>query len=111
MSAVHRDWLNSQAHPTPIRKLPASATAPATCPWRHNTHSLARDEVRVVLGGEAGAEFDTVRRFARTEGEAFRTPEWRDPISGPYSNPNPIAEALRWAVVVVIALAMVGATL
>ena len=54
---------------------------------------------------------DTTRRFARTEGEAFRTASWRNPIEGPYHRPRWLLEAVRWALVFVIALALVGAQL
>ena len=54
---------------------------------------------------------DTTRRFARTEGEAFRTASWRNPIEGPYHRPRWLLEAVRWALVVLAALAMVGAQL
>ena len=54
---------------------------------------------------------DTTRRFPRTEGEAFRTASWRNPIEGPYHRPRRLLEAVRWALVFVIALALVGAQL
>ena len=54
---------------------------------------------------------DTTRRFPRTEGEAFRTASWRNPIEGPYHRPRWLLEAVRWALVVLAALAMVGAQL
>ena len=54
---------------------------------------------------------DTTRRFPRTEGEAFRTASWRNPIEGPYYGRALWRRALGWALVCVIALAMVGAQL
>ena len=54
---------------------------------------------------------DGGRRFPRTEGEAFRTVSWRNPIEGPYHRPRWLLEAVRWALVVLAALAMVGAQL
>ena len=54
---------------------------------------------------------DTTRRFPRTEGEAFRTASWRNPIEGPYHRPRGLLEAVRWALVVLAALAMAGAQL
>ena len=48
---------------------------------------------------------------SRTEGEAFRTASWRNPIEGPYHRPRWLLEAVRWALVVLAALAMVGAQL
>lgn len=52
---------------------------------------------------------DTTRRFPRTEGEAFRTASWRNPVEGPHYGRALWRDALRWALVVVIALAMAGA--
>ena len=54
---------------------------------------------------------DTTRRFPRTEGEAVRSASWRNPIEGPYHRPRGLLEAVRWALVVLAALAMVGAQL
>ncbi len=54
---------------------------------------------------------DTTRRFPRTEGEAFRTASWRNPVEGPYHRPRWLFEVLRWALVMLAALAMVGAQL
>ncbi len=48
---------------------------------------------------------------SRDEGEAFRTASWRNPIEGPYHRPRWLLEAVRWALVFVIALALVGAQL
>ena len=41
----------------------------------------------------------------------FRTASWRNPIEGPYHRPRRLLEAVRWALVFVIALALVGAQL
>ena len=54
---------------------------------------------------------DGGRRFPRTEGEAFRTASWRNPLEGPYHRPRWLLEAVRWALVVLAALALVGAQL
>ena len=54
---------------------------------------------------------DGGRRFPRTEGEAFRTASWRNPVEGPYYGRALWRQALGWALVCVIALAMVGAQL
>ncbi len=54
---------------------------------------------------------DTTRRFPRTEGEAFRTASWRNPFEGPYHREATWRDLLRWIVVVLLALLMIGVQL
>lgn len=56
----------------------------------------------------AAAVNDTTRRFPRTEGEAFRTASWRNPVEGPYHPPSRWLVALQWVAVVLLALLLVG---
>lgn len=58
------------------------------------------------------AELDTTtRHYARGVDEAFRTPTWRSGFDGPYHGTRHLRAPVRWIVVVLIALALVGVQL
>ena len=54
---------------------------------------------------------DTTRRFPRTEGEAFRTASWRNPVEGPYHRESVWRDLLGWVAVVALGLILVGVQL
>ena len=54
---------------------------------------------------------DTTRCFPRTEGEAFRTASWRNPVEGPYHRESVWRDLLGWVAVVALGLILVGAQL
>ena len=96
MNAVHTEWKAAQA---------------AAC--RHDTQALPPGRVVSDSHNSDGssAHHGSTRHWPRTADEAFRTPRWRDPLDGPYRPPNHLLDAVKWLVVVVIALAMVGLAL
>ena len=53
----------------------------------------------------------TERHWPRAFDEAFRTPAWRDPISGPFVRPSPIRVALELAAATLLGLILVGVIL
>ena len=116
MSAVHREFVESQAAP------PAPAARRAChqlgvcsgrfgpgCTCRHDTRRLPPDGFHAEAGQVEGD--DVTRRWPRTFDEAFKTPEWRNPVDGPYERPRLGADIVRWCVVVVVAVLLIGATL
>jgi hypothetical protein len=54
---------------------------------------------------------DTTRRYPRTEGEAFRTASWRNPVEGPYHAAHPWRHAVGWVLVLLAALTLAGVQL
>lgn len=101
MSAVHREWLDSQA------------TAPAASAQ----HAQHLDASRLPAGschhvpGLVEDVNPTERRWPRTVDEAFRTPAWRNAVSGPWDRPSPIRVALELFAAALVGLALVGVML
>lgn len=98
MNALHQQWKADQARPRP---------------HRHDTARLPVGGFYSVPGHVGDEPSNSTRRWPRTIDEAFRTPEWREPLHGPYRAPSALGDALWWLAVIAIALvlAAVGAAL
>jgi hypothetical protein len=95
MNDLHRQW---------------ARTSQAAAPHVHQHY----DTSHVPTGscchvpGQVEDANPTTRHWPRTTDEAFRTPAWRDPVSGPFERPGPIRGALELLAAALLALALVG---
>ena len=103
MSAVHREWLHSQATEQAQAASPAPAPAPQPA-GRFAARGLRAAPTRVSAPTVAGG----TRRYPRTLEQAFPASEgYRQAVHGPYQRGR-LRHALGWALVALLALALAG---
>lgn len=99
MSAIHREWLDSQAQ--------AQAAQHAQHAQHLDTSLLPAGACRYVPSLVEDVN-PTERRWPRTADEAFRTLAWRSPLAGPFHRPGPVRAALELAAATLLGLILVG---
>ena len=118
MNAIHTEWKNSRLGrpfgPPSVAQIgrasgrfgPLAATGHGA---RHDTAQLPPGGVYQSPGPDLAD--DGGRHWPRSFDEAFRTPEWRNPVDGPYSRPSPPRVALELVAAALVGLALVGVML
>lgn len=94
-SAIHTEWKAAQA----------------TTAHRVDTQRLAAGAC--ITETRSSAVPDTLRRWPRTLDDAYRPPEWRNGVSGPYRRHSVLPDLAWWFAVVLISftLAVIGGSL